>query len=45
MGIKIEDVYGYGCGEIALGSAKALQLMEKRKLQGIDKNVNPPMVG
>jgi len=40
-----EDVYGYGCGEIALGSAKALQLMEKRKLQGIDKNVNPPMVG
>lgn len=40
-----EDVYGYGCGELALGSAKALQLMEKRKLQGIDKNVNPPMVG
>ena len=39
-----EDIYGYGCGELALGSAKALQLMEKRKLQGIDKNVNPPMV-
>lgn len=38
-----DDVYGYGCGELAIGSAKALQLMEKRKLQGIDKNVNPPM--
>ena len=39
-----EDVYGYGCGELALGDSKQLQLMEKRKLQGIDKNVNPPMV-
>lgn len=39
-----DDVYGYGCGELCLGSAKALQLMEKRKLQGIDKNVNPPMI-
>lgn len=39
-----EDVYGMGCGEVALGDAKQLQLMEKRKLQGIDKNVNPPMI-
>lgn len=39
-----EDVYGAGCGEFALGDAKQLQLMEKRKLQGVDKNVNPPMV-
>lgn len=39
-----EDTYGIGCGEIALGDNKQLQLMEKRKLQGIDKNVTPPMV-
>lgn len=39
-----EDAYGIGCGELALGDAKQLQLMEKRKLQGIDKNVNPPMI-
>lgn len=39
-----ENVYGFGCGEVAIGDCKQLQLMEKRKLQGIDKNVNPPMV-
>ncbi len=39
-----EEVYGYGCGEVALGDSKQGQLMEKRKLQGIDKNVHPPMV-
>lgn len=39
-----EHVYGVGCGEIAIGDCKQLQLMEKRKLQGIDKNVNPPMI-
>lgn len=38
-----EDVYGYGCGIIALGDTKALQLMEKRKAQAIDKMVNPPL--
>lgn len=40
-----EDDYGFGCGEMALGDSKQMQLMEKRKLQGIDKNVNPPMIG
>lgn len=39
-----EDVYGYGCGELALGDSRQGQLMEKRKLQGIDKNVHPPMI-
>lgn len=39
-----EDVYGFGCGEHALGDSKQLQLMEKRKLQGIDKNANPPKI-
>lgn len=37
-----EDVYGYGCGEMSLGDSKQMQLMEKRKLQGIDKNAHPP---
>lgn len=39
-----EDVYGYGCGEFCIGDGKQMQLMEKRKLQGIDKNVHPPMI-
>lgn len=39
-----ENVYGQGCGDIALGDCKQLQLLEKRKLQGIDKNTRPPMV-
>jgi hypothetical protein len=39
-----EDVYGYGCGELALGDSKQMQLMEKRKLQGIDKNTHPTML-
>lgn len=39
-----ENVYGEGCGDIALGDCKQLQLLEKRKLQGIDKNTRPPMV-
>lgn len=41
-----EDVYGTDCpGMIALGDIKALQLMHKRKAQGIEKMINPPMVG
>ena len=38
------NAYGQGCGHLAIGDAKQLQLMEKRKLQGVDKNVTPPMV-
>lgn len=39
------DSYGTGLGVDALGSAKALQLQEKRKAQVIDKEVDPPMRG
>lgn len=40
-----EDVYGFSPGMDALGDAKALQLLQKRKLQAVDKMINPPMVG
>jgi len=39
-----EDVYGSGCGEVALGDGKQIQLIEKRKLQGIDQNTRPTMI-
>lgn len=40
-----EDVYGSSCpGMLALGPVKALQLLQKRKSQLIDKATNPPMV-
>jgi hypothetical protein len=38
------DVYGRGPGHRALGDIKALQLLERRKLQGVDKIIDPPMV-
>ena len=38
------DAYGRSPGMDALGDSKALQLMEKRKAQLLDKMVNPPMV-
>lgn len=41
-----EDVYGTDCpGMTVLGYVKALQTMQKRKAQAIEKMVNPPMVG
>lgn len=41
-----EDVYGTNCpGMMSLGDIKSLQILEKRKAQGIDKLVNPPLVG
>jgi len=40
-----EDVYGESPGMEALGDAKALQLIEKRKAQAVDRVVNPPMRG
>lgn len=40
-----EDVYGTECpGMIALGAVKALQVMQKRKAQAIEKMVNPPLI-
>ena len=41
-----EDVYGTDCpGMTALGDIKQLQTEEKRKGQGIEKQVNPPLTG
>ena len=41
-----EDIYGTDCPAItALGDIKGLQTEEKRKAQGIDKMVNPPLKG
>jgi len=41
-----EDCYGTESpGMQALGDIKALQLMQKRKSQAVEKSVNPPMVG
>ena len=39
-----EDVYGYSPSMDALGDIKMLQLQQRRKLQALDKMVNPPMV-
>jgi hypothetical protein len=38
------DIYGIGPGMEALGDAKQLQVQQRRKSQGIDKLVSPPMV-
>ncbi len=38
-----EDVYGSGPGALAIGDIKALQLMERRKAEMIEKGVRPPM--
>lgn len=45
-GLTGEDIYGTDCpGMTALGDIKGLQIQEKRKAQGIDKMVNPPLAG
>jgi Bacteriophage head to tail connecting protein len=38
-----EDVYGTGPGFDALGDCRALQLLERRTLQGAEKLMTPPM--
>lgn len=40
-----EDVYGTSPGMSALGDCRALQLLEKRKAQLIEKSNNPAMTG
>ena len=40
-----EDVYGSSPGMDALGDIRALQVLERRKGQLVDKLVNPPMRG
>ena len=42
--VNANDAYGRGPAMDALGDIKMLQVMQKRKAQGIDKMVNPPMV-
>ena len=37
------DIYGRSPGMDVLGDVKALQIEQKRKAQGIDKMVNPPL--
>ena len=45
-GLTGEDIYGTDCpGMVTLGDIKQLQIEEKRKAQGIDKLVNPPLTG
>ena len=39
------DTYGWGPGWTALGDARQLQNQQRRKLEAIDKQVKPPMVG
>lgn len=38
-----EDVYGTGPGSMCIGSVKAVQLMERRKAELLEKGVRPPM--
>lgn len=40
-----EDTYGNSPGMVAIGDVKMLQMEQKRKLEGIDKIVRPPMKG
>lgn len=41
-----EDMYGTNCpGMEILGDVKALQLMQKRKAEAVEKMVRPPMTG
>lgn len=40
-----EDVYGTSPGMAALGDCRALQLLEKRMAQLVEKSVKPPMTG
>lgn len=40
------DSYGTDCpGMTALGDVKGLQIQQRRKAQGIEKGINPPMTG
>jgi hypothetical protein len=38
-----EDVYGTGPGSMCIGTTKAIQLMERRKAELLEKGVRPPM--
>lgn len=38
-----EDAYGTGPGSMCIGTTKAIQLMERRKAELLEKGVRPPM--
>jgi hypothetical protein len=40
-----DNVWGYGPAMYALGDAKQLMVQQKRKMQGIDKQMEPPLMG
>ncbi|WP_445505017.1 portal protein [Microvirga sp. G4-2] len=40
--VQSGEVYGTGCGFMALPDAKGVQVLERRKAQAIDKLVTPP---
>lgn len=41
-----EDSYGTDCpGMVSIGDTKALQLLQRRKSQAVEKKINPAMVG
>lgn len=43
--VTAEDVYGTSCPAVdTIGDIKQLQIGERRKMQAIDKKINPPMV-
>ncbi len=41
--VQAGEVYGTGCGFVALPDAKGVQVLERRKAQAIDKLVTPPV--
>lgn len=40
-----DNVYGHSPAMYCLGDAKQLMLQQKRKMQGIDKQMEPPLIG
>lgn len=39
-----EETFGVGCGELAIGDCKMMQVMERRSLQSLDQFTAPTMV-
>jgi len=38
-----DEAYGSGCGIVALGDTRAMQLKEREKAKGLQKMINPPV--
>jgi len=43
--VNSDDVYGHSPAMYCLGDAKQLMIQQKRKMQAIDKLVEPPLIG